>query len=289
MFTNENPPTAADYLNAISDLKNVFNDAQTKILVTQYSRPGRAVTSQQLRDALGYTGIAASNLAYGTLGKLVAERLMFSVADRSVNRPGWWRVLSTGDGAGDHFTWIMRPQLASALEHVGIVDSRDDGVIDAPDIDFARGIEEIAIEGRRQLVTHLRRERNRGIVEMKKASAASLVCELCGFDSASFYGVAYCEAHHLTPLASLADGAETTIRDLALVCANCHRIIHSRFPPLTLDEVAGMIKQQQAEQAGGRPTDNRTAVGPEGYGKHKPTLEASPPVRHRRRRRSAGE
>lgn len=204
------------------------------------------MTSQQLRDALGYTGIAASNLAYGNLGKLVAERLRFSVADRAANRPGWWRVLSTGDGTGEHFTWIMRPQLASALEHVGIVDSRDDGVINAPDIDFTQGIEETAIEGRRQLVTHLRRERNRGLVEMKKASATSLACELCGFDSASFYGVAYCEAHHLTPLASLAEISETTMRDLALVCANCHRIIHSKFPPLTLEEVATMIKQHEA-------------------------------------------
>lgn len=48
------------------------------------------MTSQQLRGALGYTGIGASNLAYGSLGKMMAERLSFSVSDRPENRPGWW-------------------------------------------------------------------------------------------------------------------------------------------------------------------------------------------------------
>ena len=125
------------------------------------------MTSQQLRGALGYTGIGASNLAYGSLGKMMAERLSFSVSDRPENRPGLV-VLSTGDGAGEHFAWIMRPQLAAALEQSGIVDARDDGLIDAPDVDFNQGFIETATEGRRQLVKHLRRERNRSLVESKK-------------------------------------------------------------------------------------------------------------------------
>jgi predicted HNH restriction endonuclease len=243
MFTSDNPPTLSAYLDVVNALKSEFNDAQKKILELQYSSPGRAVTSQQLRDAFGYTGIGASNLAYGFLGKLVAERLGFSVSDRPVTRPGWWRALSTGDGAGEHFTWIMRPQLASALELSGMVDSRDDGLIDAPDVDFNQSILGTAREGRRQLVKHLRRERNRGLVESKKASAKSLACEICGFDSQAFYGVAYCEAHHLKPLATLDEGTETTVDDLALVCANCHRVIHSKFPPLSLEDVANMIRK----------------------------------------------
>lgn len=248
MFTNDNPPAASNYFNAVTELKDGFNQAQSKILELQYSSLGRAVTSQQLRDALGYAGIGASNLAYGSLGKLFAERLGFSVADRPVNRPGWWRVLSTGDGAGEHFTWIMRSQLASALEQAGVVDPRSDGLIDAPDVDFNQEIVGIAIEGKRKLVTHLRRERNRGLIESKKASAKTLACEICGFNSEAFYGKAYCEAHHLTPLASLSEDSETSLDDLALVCANCHRIIHSRFPPLTLEEIGEMIKSQRAEK-----------------------------------------
>jgi 5-methylcytosine-specific restriction enzyme A len=33
------------------------------------------------------------------------------------------------------------------------------------------------------------------------------------------------EAHHLVPLASAVE-RKTQLRDMALVCANCHRIIH---------------------------------------------------------------
>lgn len=245
MFTNDNPPTVFDYSNAINEQKGKFTDAQTQIFNLQYSSPGRSITSQQLRDALGYKGIGASNLAYGSLGKLLAEQLGFSVSDRPTNRPGWWRVLSTGDGAREHFTWIMRSQLASALEQAEVVDPRDDGLIDAPDVDFNQGIVGTATEGRRQLVTHLRRERNRSLIESKKALAVTLECEICGFNSETFYGKAYCEAHHLIPLASLNEDNKTSLNDLALVCANCHRIIHSSFPPFTLEEVGRMIKHQK--------------------------------------------
>jgi hypothetical protein len=85
MLTSDNPPAAADYLNAVSELKDGFTGVQSTILITQFSSPGRAVTSQQLRDALGYTSIGASNLAYGRLGKLLAGRLGFGVADSALH------------------------------------------------------------------------------------------------------------------------------------------------------------------------------------------------------------
>lgn len=54
-------------------------------------------------------------------------------------------------------------------------------------------------EGRRRLVSHLVRERDPKIVAAKKNSAKSLACEVCGFDSEDFYGIRYCEVHHLKP------------------------------------------------------------------------------------------
>ena len=249
MFTNDDPPSSDDYRTTLTKLKGELSDAQLTIFQTQYAAPGRAVTSQELRSSLGYKGIAASNGAYGTLGKLLAGHINFSVSDRPENRPGWWRTLSTGDGAGDHFTWIMRPQLADALVSVGIVDASNSGLIDAPDVDLPALVSQVATEGRKQLVFHLRRERNRGLVKSKKAAASSLDCEICGFSSLRVYGIDYCEAHHLQPLSEYDSEAETTMDDLALVCGNCHRIVHSRFPPLSLDDVRSLIAKNAEQDA----------------------------------------
>lgn len=81
-----------------------------------------------------------------------------------------------------------------------------------------------------RLITHLRRERNPKIVRMKKAEVlaqtGALRCCICDFDFKPVYGVDFCEVHHIVPL-SKADGVvETTLDDLAIVCSNCHRILH---------------------------------------------------------------
>jgi len=33
------------------------------------------------------------------------------------------------------------------------------------------------------------------------------------------------------------------MEDLAILCANCHRVVHLRNPPYTLDEVRSMFTQ----------------------------------------------
>ncbi len=83
---------------------------------------------------------------------------------------------------------------------------------------------------------HLLRERNQSLVAEKKASA-SHDCEICGFNSLRTYGIDYCEVHHLTPLFKLDDESETTLDDLAIVCANCHRIIHLVTKPMEVDDM----------------------------------------------------
>jgi 5-methylcytosine-specific restriction protein A len=43
------------------------------------------------------------------------------------------------------------------------------------------------------------------------------------------------DVHHKDPIA---DGVrKTKITDLAVLCANCHRLAHSRKPPLTIEEI----------------------------------------------------
>jgi predicted HNH restriction endonuclease len=104
--------------------------------------------------------------------------------------------------------------------------------------EYSEDAEEISeIEGGARLVSHMRRERAPGLRNSKIADArraGALRCEACNFDFERAYGDlgdAACEVHHR---ASLAATGETTTKltDLAILCANCHRVIHRTDPLL---------------------------------------------------------
>lgn len=90
---------------------------------------------------------------------------------------------------------------------------------------------------------HKRYERDRKLVSEKRAEALSqgkLSCEVCEFNFEKAYGAlgaGYIEVHHLTPLNKLGKGGKTKLADLALLCANCHRMAHRRKTPATLYEL----------------------------------------------------
>jgi len=123
---------------------------------------------------------------------------------------------------------ISRPGISGILGYVRVLDLNA-----SPSCDVDIHVSESA-EGNRHLVVHLERERNKALVRKKKKSAASLQCEVCGFSFAHVYGESaadYCEAHHLLPLAEVDQARRTRIEDLAILCANCHRVVHLRNPP----------------------------------------------------------
>ena len=113
---------------------------------------------------------------------------------------------------------------------------------------------EEAPEGRLLTRVHLRRERNRELVESKKRlvlkQGGSLTCEVCGFNFKAEYGErgdGFIECHHTKPLEALEPGAKTHVRDLALVCSNCHRMIHRRRPWLSINELRQQVVRTPAE------------------------------------------
>lgn len=86
-------------------------------------------------------------------------------------------------------------------------------------------------EGGRKLVHHFRLERDRRVVEAKKRAVLDLcgrlACEVCCFDFREYYGELgdrFCEVHHRKPLSN--SEQITNLADLAIVCSNCHRMLH---------------------------------------------------------------
>jgi len=101
--------------------------------------------------------------------------------------------------------------------------------------------EDGAAEGHLLFRQHRIRERSAALVARKKSEAlrahGRLRCEVCEFDFVEQYGGGegpFIECHHRWPLSRLRPGQRTTIHDLALVCANCHRMLHRLSDPSDL-------------------------------------------------------
>ncbi|TMX64591.1 HNH endonuclease [Vibrio rotiferianus] len=97
---------------------------------------------------------------------------------------------------------------------------------------------------------HLVRERKPEIIRSKKESVKSikgkLACEACDFDFEEVYGERgedYIECHHHNPL-SESEGQKTKLEDLALLCSNCHRIIHRSRPWISVKQLKDIINER---------------------------------------------
>lgn len=118
--------------------------------------------------------------------------------------------------------------------------------------------EDVFPEGHVLTRLHVQRERNRAAVAAKIDQVCGrdggLACEVCAFDFLSFYGELgrrFAECHHILPLAEGAFSRKTRLSDLAIVCANCHRMLHRGRPVLTLAELKGVIVAARLLRDGG--------------------------------------
>ena len=107
-------------------------------------------------------------------------------------------------------------------------------------------------EGQVVYKLHKLRERNNTINKKKKdlyfKKYGKLDCEVCGFDFNHFYGKlgkGYIEAHHRVPLSELTGESKTTLNDLALVCSNCHRMLHREINTLSINDLKNRISQSE--------------------------------------------
>jgi len=104
-----------------------------------------------------------------------------------------------------------------------------------------------APEGRILYREHRRYERDRTLVAKKKAAvlrkSGRLACEVCDFESSESSGIpGVIDVHHVVPLHKIGESV-TTIRDLALVCPTCHRLLHKHRPILTPSQ----LRQRRGE------------------------------------------
>lgn len=104
-----------------------------------------------------------------------------------------------------------------------------------------------AIE-KKQYRLHNRIERNSNISKKVK-DFKGYICEACDFNFVNKYGELgkqFIEAHHLKPIASIGIGQfQVNIEtDFAVLCSNCHSMIHRLENPSDLNKLRTIINQQ---------------------------------------------
>jgi predicted HNH restriction endonuclease len=108
-------------------------------------------------------------------------------------------------------------------------------------------------EGREKFQLHRSRERNGKLpIQAKQKRLREdkrLACDVCDLDFFQVYGDlghGFIEAHHKIPISKLNNSSETSIEDLALVCSNCHRMLHRGKRLLTIEELREIVLRKKS-------------------------------------------
>ncbi|MEX0660368.1 MAG: HNH endonuclease [Balneolaceae bacterium] len=104
------------------------------------------------------------------------------------------------------------------------------------------------VEGKSVLAIHKRYERNGSLIKKVKEQRLKdepfLQCDVCGFSFMDTYGdigKGFIEAHHLNPLGERDGEQVTKSDDIALVCSNCHKMLHKGDPVFELEVLKKLI------------------------------------------------
>lgn len=112
-------------------------------------------------------------------------------------------------------------------------------------------------EGRLLVRLHTYRERDQRFVRMvrkhyRSQGGGELVCHACGCVPTQVYGPSgdsCMEAHHKIPIEELQPDSVTVVSDMVMLCASCHRVIHSEKPCLTVERVSELVMSHQPQPA----------------------------------------
>ena len=231
--------TEEEYLYGFREIFESLAPNQLAMLRIQYEAPNRTMTTPQLARAVGWANYNAVNLHYGKMGQKLRDAI--PVKPRSVDFiPSGWYVLSDGKNSSQGFQWILRDEVALALEVLEIVDVKNGSRF--PDEIYRN---ENYIEGNVYSVLVNAYERNL-LAREACIQHFGAKCSICNFDFLSVYGSemdGFIHVHHLKPLSEIGESYKIDPKkDLIPVCPNCHAVIHSRRPAFSPEEVRTMLQ-----------------------------------------------
>jgi hypothetical protein len=200
--------------------------------------------------------LSGSSTSKPHFNHLVPRHVAFTL--RFISPDGKDRLTPTPDGGIDPNAVRMMRELAEpsaklldqeidSYEALLAQEQERTNVLDEEEV--SNGTEP-AIEGARIRVEVNRYERDPEL-RLNAIRLHGTRCQVCHFSFEEVYGergAGYIEVHHLKPLSSHRKAGETRIEtDVAVLCANCHRMIHRRKEELlTLDQLRSLIRSNPA-------------------------------------------
>ncbi len=160
----------------------------------------------------------------------------------------------TGDGLGrgnklEEEVWVLYAGDPERLREVAEAIRAGSKILEVEDLDMADEDEDGCPEGKVLYRLHKTRERDQSVIEKAKKLAIArhklLACAVCRFDFSKTYGKlgdGFIEGHHTKPVSTLPEDGKTKVKDIALVCGNCHRMIHRKRPWLTVEALASIYQ-----------------------------------------------
>jgi hypothetical protein len=117
------PLNGDDYVRALQTVLKDLSDGHCAMLKAHYHAPNQTITATELAAAAGYKSYSAANLQYGNVGKALYEELPVDIPRRDDGSLIYTSAIATADEKTEnevHWTWKMRPEVAYAVEHLGL-------------------------------------------------------------------------------------------------------------------------------------------------------------------------
>lgn len=240
-------PTTETYIQALQAVLPDTPDSHLRMLEAHISADKGVLTATQLAKAAGFENFNAANLQYGRFCHRLCDETGFAPPIGNSGEPTYTYVIAEAKKVGQSdWEWTLYPEFISAFHFVNDqLVILEEGKVVYP--------EEIAnparfIEGAKKTITVVAYERSTA-ARRKCLEYWGNDCTVCGLDFESIYGVnaaRHIHVHHLVPLHEVAETYEVDPEnDLRPVCPNCHTVLHSRQPPLSITELRVILRERK--------------------------------------------
>ena len=231
----------SEWIEVLLD-KEITREKDIRILQILYSFEGHKAAASQIGMIMtgekGRKAASPLNLEVGNWGKRLLRKYPVKLTKRENNTERKWDVFFDGWQESTFFIWKIKKELVRALEKTRLTgDEQYPEEIPLEEQDFL-------IEGFKRTITVNTYERNsnarKKCIEYWKA-----ICFVCDFEFENKYGDignGFIHIHHLVPLSNVGKAYQVDpINDLRPICPNCHAMLHKTNPPLSIDELKGII------------------------------------------------
>ena len=117
-------PSVEEYVRALRAIESRITPKHREMLLFHHGAPGRVVSATVLANHVGFDGYEGANLQYGLLGSELLRELDVQLPAGYAKCGILVEFVNPVFAANQEWLWVMRPNLAEALEEAGWAEQR---------------------------------------------------------------------------------------------------------------------------------------------------------------------